>query len=145
MDDVAALCPRVIVIDKGTLSFDGKLDELVQKVRPEKRVTLRFSQPVSREQVAPLGQVVTCEGAQAVLQVSHDQVNSVVGRALSTLPVMDSERREPAARRGDERALRAKPGDSARGAGGVMGRSPSGAAGAACAWASSSRSPTAPR
>lgn len=89
MDDVAALCPRVIVIDKGTLSFDGKLDELVQKVRPEKRVTLRFSQPVSREQVAPLGQVVTCEGAQAVLQVSHDQVNSVVGRALATLPVMD--------------------------------------------------------
>ncbi len=27
--------------------------------------------------------------AQAVLQVSHDQVNSVVGRALATLPVMD--------------------------------------------------------
>ncbi|MBM4776566.1 MAG: ATP-binding cassette domain-containing protein [Archangiaceae bacterium] len=89
MDDVAALCPRVIVIDKGTLSFDGKLDDLVQKVRPEKRVTLRFSQPVTREQVSPLGQVVTCEGAQAVLQVSHDQVNSVVGRALATLPVMD--------------------------------------------------------
>jgi ABC-2 type transport system ATP-binding protein len=37
MDDVAALCPRVIVIDKGTLSFDGKLEELVQQVRPEKR------------------------------------------------------------------------------------------------------------
>ena len=30
MDDVAALCPRVIVIDKGALSFDGKLDDLVQ-------------------------------------------------------------------------------------------------------------------
>lgn len=89
MDDVAALCPRVIVIDKGTLSFDGKLDELVKQVRPDKRVTLRFSQPVSREQVEPLGHVVRCEGAQAVLQVSHDQVNAVVGRALSSLPVVD--------------------------------------------------------
>jgi len=89
MDDVAALCPRVIVIDKGTLSFDGKLDELVKKVRPEKRVTLHFSQPVSAEQVSPLGTVVSCSGAQAVLQVSHDSVNAVVGKALSTLPVVD--------------------------------------------------------
>jgi ABC-2 type transport system ATP-binding protein len=89
MDDVAALCPRVVVIDKGTLSYDGTLDELVKKVRPEKRVTLRFSQPVAREQVEPLGSVVSCEGAQAVLQVSHDAVNAVVGKALATLPVVD--------------------------------------------------------
>ncbi len=89
MDDVAALCPRVIVIDKGTLSYDGTLDALVQQVRPEKRITLRFSQPVSRDRVEPLGQIVSCEGAQAVLQVSHDAVNSVVGKALATLPVTD--------------------------------------------------------
>jgi ABC-2 type transport system ATP-binding protein len=89
MDDVAALCPRVIVIDKGTLSFDGQLNDLVQKVRPEKRVTLRFSQPVAKSDVSPLGHVVRCEGAEAVLQVSHDAVNSVVGRALATLPVVD--------------------------------------------------------
>jgi ABC-2 type transport system ATP-binding protein len=89
MDDVAALCPRVIVIDKGTLSYDGSLDQLVQKVRPEKRVTLHFSQPVAREQVEPLGKLVSCEGAQAVLQVAPEQVNAVVGRALSSLPVVD--------------------------------------------------------
>ncbi|MCA3013885.1 MAG: ATP-binding cassette domain-containing protein [Myxococcaceae bacterium] len=89
MDDVAALCPRVIVIDRGVLSYDGALGELVQKVRPEKRVTLRFSRPVAREQVAPLGAVVSCEGAQAVLQVGPEAVNAVVGTALSTLPVVD--------------------------------------------------------
>ena len=33
MDDVVALCPRVIVIDKGVLSFDGKLEEPVQLSR----------------------------------------------------------------------------------------------------------------
>jgi ABC-type uncharacterized transport system ATPase subunit len=31
MDDVAALCPRVIVIDRGRLSHDGGLDELVRR------------------------------------------------------------------------------------------------------------------
>ncbi|MBL8917914.1 MAG: ATP-binding cassette domain-containing protein [Myxococcaceae bacterium] len=89
MDDVAALCPRVIVIDRGTLSYDGSLEQLVQKVRPEKRVTLHFSQPVSRAQVEPLGKLITCEAAQAVLQVAPEQVNAVVGRALASLPVVD--------------------------------------------------------
>ena len=89
MDDVAALCPRVIVIDKGQLSFDGSLESLVQKVRPEKRLTLRFSQPVSREAVAALGQVVRHDAAEAVLQVPQDGVNAAVGRALATLPVQD--------------------------------------------------------
>jgi ABC-2 type transport system ATP-binding protein len=42
MDDVAALCPRVIVIDKGRLIYDGALGELVRKVRPLKRVTVRL-------------------------------------------------------------------------------------------------------
>jgi ABC-2 type transport system ATP-binding protein len=89
MDDVLALCPRVIVIDKGVLSFDGKLEALVQRVRPEKRLTLRFSQPVPKEQVAELGTVVSHDPAQAVLQLKQSEVNGVVQRALSTLPVQD--------------------------------------------------------
>jgi ABC-2 type transport system ATP-binding protein len=43
MDDVAALCPRVVVIDKGRLTYDGALTELVRKVRPLKRVVVRTS------------------------------------------------------------------------------------------------------
>jgi ABC-2 type transport system ATP-binding protein len=43
MDDVAALCPRVVVIDKGHLTYDGPLGELVRKVRPQKRVNVRLS------------------------------------------------------------------------------------------------------
>ncbi len=89
MDDVAALCPRVIVIDKGQLSFDGKLESLVQKVRPEKRLTLRFSQPVARERVAVLGTLVKYDPAEAVIQIAHDAVNAAVGRALAELPVVD--------------------------------------------------------
>ncbi len=89
MDDVAALCPRVIVIDKGALSFDGKLEDLVQQVRPEKRLTLRFSQPVTREAVAGLGTVVKHETAETVVQVPQHAVNAVVAKALATLPVND--------------------------------------------------------
>ena len=89
MDDVAALCPRVIVIDKGALSFDGKLADLVTQVRPEKRLTLRFSAPVSREQVAELGTIVKHEPAQAVLLVKQSAMNAAVAKALATMPVQD--------------------------------------------------------
>jgi ABC-2 type transport system ATP-binding protein len=90
MDDVAALCPRVIVIDKGRLSFDGKLEDLVHRVRPEKRVTLTLSAAVQQVQLEQLGcKVVKLEPASAVLQVESDQVNTVVGKALATLPVKD--------------------------------------------------------
>jgi ABC-2 type transport system ATP-binding protein len=41
MDDVTALCPRVIVIDKGHLTYDGDLRQLVHRVRPHKRVLIR--------------------------------------------------------------------------------------------------------
>ena len=89
MDDVAALCPRVIVIDKGQLSYDGGLDALVQRVRPEKRVVLRLNQPVAAESLAPLGKVVTHDNVTAVLQVPQESVNTTVSRALSSLPVQD--------------------------------------------------------
>jgi ABC-2 type transport system ATP-binding protein len=89
MDDVAALCPRVIVIDKGQLSYDGGLDALVQRVRPEKRVVLRLNQPVEEARLAALGKLVTHDNATAVLQVSQEAVNTTVSRALSTLPVQD--------------------------------------------------------
>ncbi|MGV3623915.1 MAG: ABC transporter ATP-binding protein [Archangium sp.] len=95
MDDVAALCPRVVVIDKGVLSYDGKLDALVQRVRPEKRLVLRFSQPVPEERVKEFGTVVKHEAAEAVLQISHDAVNKVVARALAELPVRDMNVEDP--------------------------------------------------
>ncbi|HEU4537150.1 MAG TPA: ATP-binding cassette domain-containing protein, partial [Polyangiaceae bacterium] len=34
MDDVAALCPRVIIIDRGRLAFDGSQAELLERARP---------------------------------------------------------------------------------------------------------------
>ena len=40
MDDVAALCPRVIVIDQGKIRHDGTLDSLVRTMRPHKRIAV---------------------------------------------------------------------------------------------------------
>jgi ABC-2 type transport system ATP-binding protein len=89
MDDVLALCPRVIVIDKGRLTFDGRLAELAERVRPGKRVVFRLVKPAARSDFEALGKVVSIDVAEAVLQVPRDHVNEVVSRALATLPVSD--------------------------------------------------------
>lgn len=89
MDDVAALCPRVIVIDRGRLSYDGGLEELVREVRPEKRITLRLNENPDPAALATLGNVVEVQGREVTLQVARDELGAAVSHALSTLDVQD--------------------------------------------------------
>ncbi|HVE84428.1 MAG TPA: ATP-binding cassette domain-containing protein [Myxococcales bacterium] len=89
MDDVAALCPRVIVIDKGVLSYDGGLEELVHRVRPEKRVVFHLQKEAERSVLDALGKVVSVNHASAVLQVPQEAVSETISRALATLQVKD--------------------------------------------------------
>jgi ABC-2 type transport system ATP-binding protein len=89
MEDVAALCPRIVVIDRGHLSYDGALEALVRRVRPEKRVVLHLERPVEAAALAQLGAVVSHTPAEAVLQVDQSALNSAVGRALATLALRD--------------------------------------------------------
>src|SRR5215471_2375771 len=95
MDDVVALCPRVIVIDHGRLIYDGDLKELVRRVRPDKRVSMRLSAPVERAALDRLGTVVSAQAAQAVLSVPSAKVSGVVRDALAVLPVVDLTIEEP--------------------------------------------------
>ncbi len=89
MEDVEALCPRVIVIDRGRVAYDGALAELVRSMRPEKRVVLRLAEPVAASVVAGLSNVVSHDAAQVVLQVPQAEVRDAVARALAALPVRD--------------------------------------------------------
>jgi len=89
MEDVAALCPRVMVIDKGRLIYDGGLSELIRRVRPDKRMLLRLSRPVERRDLEALGSVIAHRDAEAIVQVSQDALQPAVARALSSLPLTD--------------------------------------------------------
>ena len=89
MDDVLALCPRVIVIDRGRLIYDGDLRRLSREVRPDKRIVVRLGQPVPAADLSRFGQVISSGEAQAVLRVGAGEVADAVGRILSALPVAD--------------------------------------------------------
>ena len=90
MEDVAALCPRIIVIDQGLIAYDGSLNELVRTLRPEKRVRVSFGKLIERRDLEALGgRVIACEGQEAELQVAQSALQAVVGALLAKLPVTD--------------------------------------------------------
>jgi ABC-2 type transport system ATP-binding protein len=95
MDDVTALCPRVIVIDHGRLIYDGDLQALVRRVRPDRRLTLRLGTPVDGAVLAKLGTVVSHTATQAVLSVAPQALNATVQAALAGLPVADLSIEDP--------------------------------------------------
>jgi len=46
MDDIEALCSRVMIIDHGRIGYDGSLIQLVQGVQPRKLVRAAYDRPV---------------------------------------------------------------------------------------------------
>ena len=88
MDDVAALCPRVIVIDHGKLRFDGELDALVRSVRPEKRVVVRQAD-VDLALLEKLGTVVEHDAHRVVLRVPAERLREVVSQLVGVAGISD--------------------------------------------------------
>ena len=95
MDDVAALCPRVIIVDKGRIIFDGPLADLVHQVRPDKRIDVRLARPVEKKDLEALGVLVHHDDGHAVLQVPHAGLPEAVQRILARLPVSDLSVEDP--------------------------------------------------
>jgi ABC-2 type transport system ATP-binding protein len=91
MEDVVQLCPRVIVIDRGRLIYDGDLRALALKVRPDKRIIVRFQDPNggTPKDLARFGQVVSSEPGQATIQVAAEDVSGAVARMLGALAIAD--------------------------------------------------------
>jgi ABC-2 type transport system ATP-binding protein len=124
MDDVTALCPRIIVIDRGRLMYDGDLSALIKSVHPDKLVSFSLTGPVSPDQLSRMGTVVAHEAARVVLRVPHDQLRDVVSHSLAHLPVADLTVEDPPLEdimrqlfRGRGAAAEPEPGELAAGGG----------------------------
>jgi viologen exporter family transport system ATP-binding protein len=82
MDDVAALCPRVIVIDKGRLCYDGDLRTLVQTIRPDKSIALRYQLAPDRAALERIGTVAEYDAGKVVVRVPQQGVREAVAQLL---------------------------------------------------------------
>lgn len=89
MQDVQELCERVVVIDHGTTVFDGTLEGLTRQFRNTRHIRLSFTEPVEREALLRYGNVVSCDGASAVIEVERDETPLAASAILGSLPVND--------------------------------------------------------
>ena len=97
MDDVQALCPRVIVIDQGRLRFDGSLQSLVERHRPLRRVRLRPPDGPAPALPAAFRPEKADDGAPSafVADVPPQEVGALLQAALAMCPTADLRIEEP--------------------------------------------------
>ena len=96
MADVVSLCPRIILIHKGQLLYDGRLTELVEKMAPFKLIRIAVGEGVPLEGVkstlSTLVQptsIVEQNERQFTLRVKKSDVSAITASLLSDLPVAD--------------------------------------------------------
>jgi len=94
MADVEQLCPRIILIDRGQLAYDGSLSGLAQRLTPYKLV--KVSTDIDhRGDWERLGEVVSCEAGRTVLRVPREDVREIVASLLADEGVSDLGVEEP--------------------------------------------------
>ena len=91
MDDVVALCPRIIVIDRGKLIHDGDLRGLIKSMDPDKRVsfTVPDATAMPDDELAKLGTVLARDGKRITLRVAERELGPAVGHLLGERRVAD--------------------------------------------------------
>lgn len=91
MADIQELCQRVIIIDKGTIFFDGRLSEILDRFADSKLVTISCGAATNCQNtdLSKYGEVLERTSDTIKLKVKRDRVISVCKALLDDLPVSD--------------------------------------------------------
>ncbi|MDB6018494.1 MAG: transporter [Pedosphaera sp.] len=91
MADIQELCRRVIIIDHGTIFFDGLLSDVVDRFADFKLITIHCDGAPARpkESLAQYGELVEQNADSLKFKVKRDRVIPVCKALLDDLPVSD--------------------------------------------------------
>ncbi len=91
MTDIQELCERVIIIDHGTIFFDGLLAEVVDRFADSKLVTIQCEGAgnCSADHLGKYGEIVEQTAGRIQLKVKRDRVIPVCKALLDELTVSD--------------------------------------------------------
>ena len=88
MEDIEALCQRVIIIDHGRIMYDGSLTSIVGRFATHKIIGLTFSEPPECD-FASAGEVVEKTTNGVKLKVPRAKVTDTARDLLATCRVLD--------------------------------------------------------
>lgn len=95
MQDVQELCQRVVIIDHGTVVYEGSLENLTTMDAGESQIQLQFDHDVADSDLVRFGTVSAVDGNTATLTVARDQVPSALSGILSAFQVQTLSVEEP--------------------------------------------------
>ncbi len=89
MSDIEELCERVIVIDDGTIMFDGALRQLVAKYVDEKIITVVFRHSVEKSALEGFGTISEWQPERTQLRAPRDEIATIAASILNSHEVAD--------------------------------------------------------
>ena len=89
MNDIEALCKRMVLINRGQIMFDGDLSRVNDLFSAKKILRLQLAEEVPAAILSRFGEVKSCEGIQATIEIARDHMKDVAKEILDTLPVVD--------------------------------------------------------
>ncbi len=89
MEDVAALCERVIIINYGQVIYDGKLAALLDEHADHKILEITFTEDIEKSTLQKYGTVKEYKTKYAIVEVPKTSAKKVAAEILTKLPVDD--------------------------------------------------------
>ena len=89
MNDIEDLCRRSIIINQGTIVYDGELTGINEAFSDKKVIKLQFSNPIQKNMLETYGAVKECDGFSARLEVDKQDTKDCVKVLLDRFPVKD--------------------------------------------------------
>jgi ABC-2 type transport system ATP-binding protein len=94
MQDIEALCERVIIIDHGRIFFDGPLSDIIDRFATHKIIGLTFADSPTAD-FTPLGEIVERTPQTLQLKVPRARVSDICREVLTNCRVTDISVQEP--------------------------------------------------
>ena len=89
MDDIKALCKRVLLIDQGKLIYDGELSGLTDSFSATKILHITFEENVEYQQLMILGTIIEHKDDYAIIQVAKEDLSACATHIFTNFQVRD--------------------------------------------------------
>ncbi len=95
MEDVLAVCRRIIVINRGKLIHDGDLDRVLTRVAPQRRIRLILQDRMLQDGLGRFGTIESADGERVVLRVARGEVAAAAATIVREYALRDLAIEEP--------------------------------------------------
>ncbi|MCY9555028.1 ATP-binding cassette domain-containing protein, partial [Paenibacillus apiarius] len=88
LEDIQELCERSVIINHGTVVFDGNLNH-VNELFTKKIIKVTFSSPIKIDKLEKIGNIRLFDEQTATLEINKNEINNSLADLMSEFPVED--------------------------------------------------------